>query len=106
MKNVSFAVLPLLVLASFPARAEDIKIDITNYMFTANKLTVRPGTKVTWVNHDEVPHTIAEKENRFRSPALDTDEIYSYTFTTPGTYEYFCTLHSKMVATIVVSATK
>ncbi len=104
MKKFSFAVLSLLVLASMPARAEDIKIDIKDYMFSPNKVTVTPGTKITWVNHDDVPHTIADKNKRFRSSALDTDESYSYTFTAPGTYEYFCTLHPQMLATIIVAA--
>lgn len=104
MKKFSFAVLSLLVLASIPAQAEDMKIDITNYMFTPNKVTVTPGTKITWVNHDEVPHTIADKDKKFRSSALDTNDIYSYTFTTPGTYQYFCTLHPQMLATIIVAA--
>jgi plastocyanin len=103
MKKFSYALL-LLLLASLPAHAEDKKIDINNYMFAPNKITVTQGTKVTWVNHDEVPHTIASKDKKFRSPALDTDDTFSYTFTTPGTYEYFCTLHPQMVATITVAA--
>jgi plastocyanin len=79
------------------------QIVINEYMYMPATLNVAPGTKVTWVNHDEVPHTIVDTDKAFRSAALDTDETYSYTFTKPGTYHYFCTLHPKMVGTIVVA---
>jgi plastocyanin len=106
MNKRTYTFVFFLTLLSLPAWAEDRKIDITEYTFTPNKMTVTPGTKVTWVNHDEVPHTIADKNKRFRSPALDTDESFSYTFATAGTYDYFCTLHSQMVATIIVADEK
>src|SRR6516162_1975576 len=64
------------------------------------------GTTVTWNNRDDIPHGIASSNNAFKkSGALDTDESYSFTFTAPGTYQYFCYLHPHMVGSIVVEAT-
>ena len=69
-------------------------------------LTVKAGTTVTWTNKDDIPHGIASSNNAFKkSKALDTDDGYSFTFTTPGTYQYFCYLHPHMVGSIVVEST-
>jgi plastocyanin len=60
---------------------------------------------VTWTNKDDIPHGIASSNNAFKkSRALDTDDSYSFTFTTPGAYQYFCYIHPHMVGTIVVEA--
>jgi plastocyanin len=85
--------------ADQPASAQ-IKID--NFTFGPADLTVASGTTVTWVNNDDVPHTVVSDDKVFRSKALDTDDKYSYTFTKPGTYNYFCSVHPKMTAKIVV----
>lgn len=84
------------------AHAQDQTIEIKNFMFMV--VTVTAGSKVTWVNRDQVPHTVVEKNKLFRSAALDTDDSYSYVFTAPGTYEYFCSLHPQMVAKVIVTA--
>jgi len=87
------------------ARAEGTPnaVTIDNFFFTPGTITVKTGTPVTWTNRDDIPHGIASSNNAFkRSTALDTDESYSFTFTTPGTYQYFCYLHPKMVGSIVV----
>jgi len=66
---------------------------------------VKAGTTVTWTNRDDIPHGIAATGNSFaRSGALDTEDHYSFTFTTPGTYQYFCYIHPHMTGTIVVEA--
>lgn len=78
----------------------EVKID--NFSFTPDTLTVNTGTTVTWVNQDDLPHTVASDDKVFKSRALDTDEKFAYTFTKPGTYAYFCSLHPKMVAKVVV----
>jgi plastocyanin len=78
----------------------EVKID--NFSFTPETITVNAGTTVTWVNQDDVPHTVASDDKIFKSRALDTDEKFTYTFTKPGTYAYFCSLHPKMIAKIVV----
>ena len=80
-------------------------LSIHNFTFTPQTLTVKAGTKVTWINKDDIPHGIASSNNAFKkSGALDTDDSYSFTFTTPGTYQYFCYLHPNMVGSIVVEA--
>ena len=78
-------------------------ISIDNFIFTPQTLTVKAGTTVTWTNRDDIPHGIASENNGFaKSKALDTDDSYSFTFTTPGTYKYFCYVHPHMTGTIVV----
>jgi plastocyanin len=80
-------------------------LSIDNFTFTPQTLTVKAGTTVTWINRDDIPHGIASSNNAFKkSGALDTDDSYSFTFTTPGTYQYFCYLHPHMVGLIVVEA--
>jgi plastocyanin len=91
-----------------PVRAEGpaSAISIDNFSFTPATLTVKAGTTVTWTNKDDIPHGIASSNNAFKkSRALDTDDGYSFTFTTPGTYQYFCYLHPHMVGSIVVEST-
>ena len=77
-------------------------VAIRDFAFQPSRMTVEPGTTVTWVNEDETPHTITDKDKTFRSAALDTNDRFSYTFTQPGDFTYFCTLHPMMVGTIVV----
>jgi len=77
-------------------------ITIDNFTFTPKELTVAVGTTVKWVNHDDIPHTVVEKKTTFRSKALDTDDSYSFTFASAGTFDYFCGLHPHMVGQIIV----
>jgi len=91
------------VLLSMPVWAQEVKVDIKEFMFGPKDLNVAVGTKVTWVNDDEIPHTVAETHKLFRSGALDTGDSYSWVFNTPGEYEYFCALHPQMLGNIVVS---
>jgi len=77
-------------------------VTIDNFVFTPPELTVAVGTTVKWVNHDDIPHSVVEKDKAFRSKALDTDEAYSITFTTAGAISYFCGLHPHMVGKIIV----
>ena len=77
-------------------------ITIDNFTFSPKELSVAVGTTVKWVNHDDIPHTVVEKKTTFRSKALDTDDSYSYTFTSAGAFDYFCGLHPHMVGQIIV----
>jgi plastocyanin len=77
-----------------------VKID--QFAFEPATLTVTPGTTVEWTNRDDVPHTVVDKKVRFKSQALDTDDVYRYTFSDPGNYQYFCSLHPHMVGEILV----
>ncbi|HEV2350514.1 MAG TPA: cupredoxin family copper-binding protein [Terriglobia bacterium] len=79
-------------------------VNIDNFSFAPATLTVPVGAKVTWTNKDDVPHTVVSTNNAFtHSPALDTDESFTYTFTKSGTYEYYCSVHPKMLGKIVVN---
>jgi plastocyanin len=80
------------------------QVTIDNFRFSPSELTVAVGTKVTWVNHDDVPHTATSttKPRTIDSGTLDTDDKFSKVFTTPGTYEYFCAVHPHMKGQIVV----
>jgi amicyanin len=86
------------------AAAAEVKVAIDNFTFDPPKLTVKAGTTVTWVNRDDIPHTVASSTHAFKSKALDTDNSFTFTFTAPGTYAYFCSLHPHMTGTIVVEA--
>src|SRR5258708_21648876 len=90
----------------FTARAEqtqassaEVKID--NFSFGPAAVTVEGGTTVTWTNRDDIPHTVVSDEKAFKSKGLDTDEKFSFTFTKPGTYGYFCSGHPKMTGKVV-----
>jgi plastocyanin len=95
------------VATAFPAasvQAADVEVRIDNFAFAPQRLTVKVGTTVTWTNDDDIPHTVASNIRLFRSGALDTKDRFSFTFTTPGSYEYFCSLHPHMTGAIVVEA--
>jgi plastocyanin len=79
-------------------------VTIDNFAFSPRTLTVAPGTKVTWVNRDDVPHTATStaKPRIFDSKTLDTDQQFAHVFTTPGTFAYFCAVHPHMTGTIIV----
>jgi plastocyanin len=97
------AMLALGAVAAQDATKKDAnEITIDNFTFTPKELTVAVGTTVKWVNHDDIPHTVVEKKTTFRSKALDTDDSYSFTFTSAGTFDYFCGLHPHMVGQVIV----
>ena len=79
------------------------RIEIKDFAFNPQTVTVKSGEKVTWINRDEEPHTIVSVEKQFKkSTALDTDQEFTITAGAPGTYSYFCSVHPKMTGTIVV----
>jgi amicyanin len=84
------------------AKQKEVAID--NFSFRPPKLSIKVGTKVTWVNRDDVPHTVTSKAKprTLDSGTLDTDGRYSHVFDKPGTYEYFCAVHPHMTGQIVV----
>ena len=104
---IALAAAVLAAAATFPfasVQAADTQVNIDQFAFHPQRITVRAGTTVTWTNEDDVPHTIASSSKLFKSKALDTGDKFSFTFTTPGTYEYFCSLHPHMTGAIVVEA--
>ena len=86
--------------ASAQPSKPDVSID--NFTYTPSKITVPVGTTVTWVNHDDVPHTVTANDKSFGSKALDTDDRFSHKFTATGTYAYFCAVHKHMTAQVIV----
>jgi plastocyanin len=88
-------------LGSTPVRAEEIQVTIDNFTFAPAEVKVKVGDTVTWTNHDDIPHTVVSA-GKFRSKTLDTDNAFSFTFTTAGDYKYFCSLHPHMTGMIKV----
>jgi plastocyanin len=85
--------------------AETREVQIDNYSFSPGDLIVPAGTTVTWINHDETPHTVVATGDprAFRSGGLDTDDKFSFTFTKPGIYSYLCTVHPYMTGKVLVT---
>ncbi len=79
-------------------------VTIDNFSFAPATLTVKAGTTVTWTNKDDMPHTVVSTDKSFASQALDTDEAFTYTFRSPGTFDYFCSIHPRMTGRVVVEA--
>ena len=84
------------------AKSQSTEIRVDNFTFAPVTLTVSQNRTVTWVNKDDIPHVIASNDGLFKSQALDTDDKFSYTFTKPGTYAYYCSIHPKMQGKVVV----
>ncbi len=82
------------------ATTAEVKID--NFSFGPTAITVPVGTTVTWTNRDDIPHTVVSTDGVFKSKALDTDDKFSFVFSKPGTYSYFCSIHPKMTGQVVV----
>jgi plastocyanin len=82
--------------------ADPNQVTVQNFSFQPGTLTVKAGTTVTWVNQDDEPHTVNENNKTFKSDALDTDGKFSYKFTSPGKYSYFCSIHPRMKGQIIV----
>jgi plastocyanin len=87
-----------------PAERKAARVVIDHFSYAPRTLTVAPGTRVVWVNRDDVPHTVTSSAmpRLLNSGALDTDDQFSHVFTDPGTYDYFCAVHPKMTARVVV----
>jgi plastocyanin len=80
----------------------EVQIQIENFVFSPADITVAAGTRVTWINKDEAPHTATSVDKKFNSGGLDTDDKFSFVFNDKGEYPYICTLHPQMKATIKV----
>jgi plastocyanin len=78
------------------------RIAIKDFMFAPTPLKIKAGTAVVWINNDDEPHTVVSETGLFRSGGVDTNETFTYTFQKPGTYHFVCSIHPRMVGTIVV----
>jgi plastocyanin len=77
-------------------------MNMQNFAYQVANMQVRAGTTVTWTNQDSVPHSITFKNGMRDSGLLFQGQSFSYTFKTPGTYQYYCSVHPYMVATVTV----
>ena len=98
--SAAVAALAAVTLGAAAPAPSVIKID--NFTFGPAAVTVPVGTTVTWVNEDDIPHTVVATDKSFKSKVLDTDEKFSFTFTKAGTYDYFCSIHPHMTGKVVV----
>lgn len=104
-RTIHVAVVAAVALAGAGAAAKPAagsRVEISHHRYSPLMLTVPAGTTVTWTNRDDDVHTVVAADQAFRSPGLETDDAYSYTFMKPGIYTYFCTLHPLMTAKVVV----
>jgi plastocyanin len=81
----------------------EIRVPIDNFTFKPDVIAVSVGTRIVWQNDDDIPHSIVETQGKFRSPALDTEDKYAFTFAAAGTFDYFCGLHPHMTGKVVVT---
>ena len=90
--------------ASQPTSQPAVLVKIDNFTFEPKEMEIAVGTTVTWTNADDVPHTATSKDDpqTFDSGALDTDEKFSFTFTKPGKYAYYCKVHPHMTGVVTV----
>ena len=100
-RDFSIAIAVAMLLPAGAARAEDSAVHIDNFTFQPAELTVKTGATITWTNRDDIPHTVV-CAGKFRSKTLDTDDSFSFTFTAPGEYKYFCSLHPHMTGMVRV----
>ncbi len=82
--------------------ASGTQVTIDNFSFAPQTLTVDAGTTVTWTNQDDIVHTVTSADHVFGSAGLDTGDKFTYTFDKPGMFQYFCSIHPKMTATVIV----
>jgi plastocyanin len=89
-------------LPSAAETSDTAKIAVKDFMFNPTPLTVKAGATVTWTNMDDEPHTVVSDTGVFKSGGMDTNETFSYKFDKPGTYHFTCSIHPRMVGTVVV----
>lgn len=89
-------------LAAYAGNDSPTIVMAKDFMFAPTSLTVKAGSTVTWTNKDDEPHTVVSDSGLFRSSALDTNESFSFRFDKPGTYHYACSIHPRMIGTILV----
>jgi amicyanin len=80
------------------------QVTIANFAYAPSTIQVKVGTTVTWTNQDSAPHTVTFKNGMKDSGWLRQGQSFSYAFTTPGPFDYYCTVHPNMVARVIVTA--
>jgi plastocyanin len=93
-------VMPAIMAAAAPASTVDV--NIAKFAYGPKEITVAPGTKIVWTNHDQAPHTVTSNDKSFASKGLDTDDKFEHTFTSEGDFKYICTVHPYMTGVVHV----
>jgi plastocyanin len=101
LRGLLMAAALLLLPLGANAQAQELQVTIDNFTFSPAELKVKVGDTVTWTNHDDIPHTVVSA-GKYRSKTMDTDDKFSFTFTSAGDYKYFCSLHPHMTGMIKV----
>jgi plastocyanin len=96
----AIAVPAVVALAAAPAQV--VNVDIAKFAYGPKDITVAPGTRIVWTNHDEAPHTVTGKDKTFASEGMDTDDTFDHTFDREGDFEYLCTVHPFMTGVVHV----
>lgn len=83
-------------------------VAIVDYAYSPQEITVAVGSTVTWVNMDQVMHTVSfgahgeEHGDEVESGPMYHMDAFSYTFPQPGVYEYHCDPHPYMTGKVIV----
>ena len=88
--------------SSAAAPASTVDVNIAKFAYGPKEITVAPGTKIVWTNHDQTPHTVTSNDKSFASKGLDTDDKFEHTFTSEGDFSYICTVHPYMTGVVHV----
>ena len=94
-------VMPAIFAAAAPP-APTVDINIAKFAYGPKEITIAPGTKIVWTNHDETPHTVTSNDKSFASKGLDTDDKFEHTFASEGDFSYICTVHPFMTGVVHV----
>jgi plastocyanin len=100
VSGTAFAMPAILAAAGPPAPT--VGINIAKFAYGPKEMTIAPGTKVVWTNHDETPHTVTSNDKSFASKGLDTDDKFEHTFASEGDFSYICTVHPFMTGVVHV----
>ena len=90
------------IFATAAAPTPIVELNISKFAFMPKEITIAPGTKLTWTNRDETPHTVSSSDKSFASKGLDTDDKYEHTFASEGDFNYICTVHPFMTGVVHV----
>lgn len=96
----TFALPALIAGAASPG--QNVEVNISKFAYAPKEITIAPGTKVTWINHDETPHTVTSNDKSFASKGLDTDDKFEHSFASEGDFNYICTVHPFMTGVVHV----
>src|SRR6266567_5856924 len=90
------------IYAAAASPAPTVDLSIAKFAFAPKEITIAPGTKITWTNRDETPHTVTSNDKSFASKGLDTDDKFEHTFASEGDFGYICTVHPFMTGVVHV----